>query len=102
MEAQARARGVSVEQHFRELTEQTLLATSIGPIRKSNVPEWLQKLFREAPTFDQFREMKHFNALDGMRAIAVILVILEHFGGAGYQWLNRDGRRPYFFVMSGF
>jgi peptidoglycan/LPS O-acetylase OafA/YrhL len=57
---------------------------------------------KKTPTFEQFRQMTHFPALDGMRAIAVVMVIFEHYGGPKLKslsgWLGVD----IFFVMSGF
>jgi peptidoglycan/LPS O-acetylase OafA/YrhL len=55
-----------------------------------------------APTFDAYRQLKHFDALDGMRAVGVLLVIFEHFAGARYKWLSGWLGVHIFFVMSGF
>lgn len=61
-----------------------------------------KKLLQQAPTFDEYRQMKHFNALDGMRAIGVILVIFDHTGGEHIKWLSGWLGVHIFFVMSGF
>ena len=59
-------------------------------------------LFSQLPTYESFRDLKHFYALDGMRAIGVVLVIFEHYGGDGLKilsgWLGVD----IFFIISGF
>src|SRR4030088_1441759 len=59
-------------------------------------------LWRYAPTFDAYRQLKHSDALDGMRAIGVLLVIFEHFAGERYKWLSGWLGVHIFFVMSGF
>jgi peptidoglycan/LPS O-acetylase OafA/YrhL len=55
----------------------------------------------QAPSFDEYRQMKHFDALDGMRAIGVVIVIFEHCGGH-FVWLSGWLGVHIFFVMSGF
>jgi peptidoglycan/LPS O-acetylase OafA/YrhL len=61
-----------------------------------------KKLLGTAPTFDEYRQIKRFDELDGMRAIGVILVIFEHYGGAQFKWLSGWLGVHIFFVMSGF
>lgn len=60
------------------------------------------KTMRNAPTYEQFHSMKHFGALDGMRAIGVIMVIFEHCGGEKFKFLSGWLGVHIFFVMSGF
>ena len=60
------------------------------------------KFNEAAPTFDEYKKIKHFDALDGMRAIGVLLVIFEHYAGDNFKWLSGWLGVHIFFVMSGF
>ncbi len=57
-------------------------------------------------TFDGFRSEKHFPALDGLRAVAVLLVITVHIAppSPGWLWAHFDFSCsvPIFFILSGF
>ena len=51
-------------------------------------------------THEQFLALKRFPALDGVRAIAALMVVFFHYGGPGFLqgWLGVQ----IFFVLSGF
>src|SRR5262245_38320588 len=59
-----------------------------------------------ATTYQEFRELTRFPALDGVRAIAVLMVITVHSGFHSDFWLWGlvDGSMgvPIFFVLSGY
>lgn len=46
--------------------------------------------------------MRRFPALDGLRAIAAVMVFAFHFGGPGWRWLSGWIGVHMFFVLSGF
>jgi len=52
--------------------------------------------------FDAYKQTQHFGALDGMRAIGVVLVIFDHYGGEHLKFLSGWLGVHVFFVMSGF
>jgi len=52
--------------------------------------------------FDAYKQTQHFGALDGMRAIGVVLVIFDHYGGEHLKLLSGWLGVHVFFVMSGF
>lgn len=49
-----------------------------------------------------FLAMRRFPALDGLRAVAAILVIMFHYGGHHWNWLSGWIGVHIFFVLSGF
>jgi peptidoglycan/LPS O-acetylase OafA/YrhL len=58
-------------------------------------------------TFEEFRRSPYFNVLDGLRALAILLVFLHHNPRWPYSWtrpLQENGRYgvSMFFVISGF
>jgi len=53
-------------------------------------------------TFEEYRKLKYFDSLDGVRAVGVILVIFSHYGGEGFKWLSGWLGVDMFFVLSGF
>ncbi|UWP87739.1 acyltransferase family protein [Dactylosporangium fulvum] len=53
-------------------------------------------------TYDEFRALRRFPALDGLRAIAALMVVMFHFGGSDWQWLSGHSGVHIFFVLSGF
>lgn len=46
--------------------------------------------------------MRRFPALDGLRAVAAMMVVAFHFGGAHWRWLSGWIGVHLFFVLSGF
>ena len=46
--------------------------------------------------------MRRFPALDGLRAVAAILVIMHHYGGGPWAWISGWIGVHVFFVLSGF
>ena len=46
--------------------------------------------------------MRRFPALDGLRAIAAVIVVAFHFGGPRWTWLSGWVGVQLFFVLSGF
>ncbi|MET9227055.1 acyltransferase [Lentzea sp. NPDC003310] len=50
----------------------------------------------------EYLEMRRFPALDGMRAIAAVIVVIFHFAGPKWSWLNGWIGVHLFFVLSGF
>lgn len=56
----------------------------------------------KALTYQEYRDLRRFPALDGLRAIAALLVIAHHFGGLKWNWVNGRLGVPIFFVLSGF
>lgn len=53
-------------------------------------------------TYDEFRALRRFPALDGLRAIAALMVVMFHFGGTTWHWLSGHSGVHIFFVLSGF
>jgi peptidoglycan/LPS O-acetylase OafA/YrhL len=53
-------------------------------------------------SYADFKAMRRFPALDGLRAIAAVLVFVFHFGGPGSRWLSGWIGVHLFFVLSGF
>jgi peptidoglycan/LPS O-acetylase OafA/YrhL len=55
-----------------------------------------------ALTHADFMAMKRFPALDGLRAVAALLVVFFHFSGPKYSWLSGWTGVDVFFTLSGF
>lgn len=53
-------------------------------------------------THDEYMAMKRFPALDGLRAIAAVIVVFSHFADAQWLWLSGWVGVYIFFVLSGF
>jgi peptidoglycan/LPS O-acetylase OafA/YrhL len=53
-------------------------------------------------TYEEFRALRRFPALDGLRAIAALMVVMFHFGGTDWRWLSGHSGVHIFFVLSGF
>ncbi|GJH20540.1 acyltransferase family protein [Caballeronia novacaledonica] len=53
-------------------------------------------------TYERYRSNNFFPSLDGLRAIAVVLVLIVHYGGEGSQFLTGWLGVQMFFVLSGF
>jgi peptidoglycan/LPS O-acetylase OafA/YrhL len=53
-------------------------------------------------THDEFQRLRHFSGLDGLRAVAALMVVAYHFGGPGWGWLSGWSGVHVFFVLSGF
>ncbi|MFC5005348.1 acyltransferase family protein [Dactylosporangium cerinum] len=53
-------------------------------------------------TYEEFRALRRFPALDGLRAIAALMVVMFHFGGKDWRWLSGHSGVHIFFVLSGF
>jgi peptidoglycan/LPS O-acetylase OafA/YrhL len=53
-------------------------------------------------THAEYLAMRRFPALDGMRAIAAVMVVFFHFAGPRWAWLNGFLGVHMFFVLSGF
>ncbi|MGQ5263841.1 acyltransferase family protein [Micromonospora sp. ZYX-F-536] len=53
-------------------------------------------------SYAQYRAMRRFPALDGLRAIAAVIVIAFHFGGPSWAWTSGWAGVQLFFVLSGF
>jgi peptidoglycan/LPS O-acetylase OafA/YrhL len=51
---------------------------------------------------DEFQAMRRFPALDGLRAVAAVMVFAFHFGGPSWAWLTGWIGVHLFFVLSGF
>jgi peptidoglycan/LPS O-acetylase OafA/YrhL len=49
-----------------------------------------------------FLAMRRFPALDGLRAVAAVMVVAFHMGGAAWSWLSGWIGVHVFFVLSGF
>ncbi|MEV0808601.1 acyltransferase [Micromonospora sp. NPDC050200] len=49
-----------------------------------------------------FLAMRRFDALDGLRAIAAVIVVAFHFGGSAWGWTSGWIGVHLFFVLSGF
>ncbi|WBB66881.1 acyltransferase [Micromonospora sp. WMMD812] len=52
--------------------------------------------------WDEFQAMRRFPALDGLRALAAIMVFAFHYGGPHWTWLSGWIGVHLFFVLSGF
>ncbi|MEU4333648.1 acyltransferase [Micromonospora lupini] len=52
--------------------------------------------------YDEFQAMRRFPALDGLRAVAAVMVFAFHFGGPSWAWLTGWIGVHLFFVLSGF
>ncbi|MEV0214908.1 acyltransferase [Micromonospora sp. NPDC050695] len=52
--------------------------------------------------YDEFQAMRRFPALDGLRAVAAIMVFAFHYGGPSWKWLTGWIGVHLFFVLSGF
>ncbi|SIN14927.1 acyltransferase family protein [Micromonospora cremea] len=55
-----------------------------------------------AISYAEYRAMRRFPALDGLRAIAAVIVVAFHFGGPRWTWLSGWVGVQLFFVLSGF
>jgi peptidoglycan/LPS O-acetylase OafA/YrhL len=57
-----------------------------------------------SPAYERYARTTHFGPLDGLRALAVILVMRNHIDLHGAVWELVDGSRgvPIFFVLSGY
>lgn len=53
-------------------------------------------------THADYLAMRRFPALDGLRAIAALMVVAFHFGGPNWEWLSGWIGVHIFFVLSGF
>jgi len=53
-------------------------------------------------THAEFLDMRRFDALDGLRAIAAVIVVFFHFGGSSSSFLSGWIGVHIFFVVSGF
>jgi peptidoglycan/LPS O-acetylase OafA/YrhL len=53
-------------------------------------------------THSEFQAARRFPALDGLRAVAALMVVFFHFGGARWTWLSGWSGVQIFFVLSGF
>lgn len=53
-------------------------------------------------SYAEYRAMRRFPALDGLRAIAAVIVVAFHFGGPRWTWLSGWVGVQLFFVLSGF
>ncbi len=50
----------------------------------------------------EFLAMRRFPGLDGLRAIAAVLVVIVHYGGPRWAWLSGWAGVHIFFVLTGF
>ncbi|MFI6785232.1 acyltransferase family protein [Micromonospora sp. NPDC050276] len=53
-------------------------------------------------SYAEYRAMRRFPALDGLRAFAAVIVVAFHFGGPGWAWTSGWAGVQLFFVLSGF
>ncbi|RKT53001.1 acyltransferase family protein [Saccharothrix australiensis] len=53
-------------------------------------------------THAEFMAMRRFPALDGLRAIAAVIVVVSHFAGPEWTWVSGWVGVYVFFVLSGF
>jgi peptidoglycan/LPS O-acetylase OafA/YrhL len=53
-------------------------------------------------TYDEFTALRHFSGLDGLRAVAAVMVVAFHYGGAKWAWVSGWSGVHVFFVLSGF
>ncbi|MEO6090544.1 MAG: acyltransferase [Umezawaea sp.] len=56
----------------------------------------------QALTHDEYLSMRRLPALDGLRAVAALMVVAFHFGGPSWTWLSGWLGVHVFFVLSGF
>ena len=55
------------------------------------------------PTYDDYRAVKRFRGLDGIRAVAMVVVVTWHADVVGrWRWLHGWSSVEVFFVLSGF
>jgi peptidoglycan/LPS O-acetylase OafA/YrhL len=52
--------------------------------------------------YDEYRRARYFPALDGLRAVSILLVVLFHVGSATFVWANGRLGVSVFFVLSGY
>jgi peptidoglycan/LPS O-acetylase OafA/YrhL len=55
-----------------------------------------------ALTYRQYRETRYFRALDGLRAISILLVVFFHASPSHWVWVHGSLGVTIFFVISGF
>ncbi len=53
-------------------------------------------------TYDEYRSLKYFPALDAMRAYGMLMVVSAHMDDNIWGWVGADKGLTFFFVMSGF
>ncbi|MEU4804890.1 acyltransferase [Actinosynnema sp. NPDC023587] len=53
-------------------------------------------------THTEFMAMRRFPALDGLRAVAAVIVVVSHFAGPRWTWVSGWVGVYIFFVLSGF
>ncbi|MFC7545427.1 acyltransferase family protein [Plantactinospora sp. GCM10030261] len=53
-------------------------------------------------SYDEYRALRRFPALDGLRAVAAVIVFAFHFGGPHWRWVTGWIGVHLFFVLSGF
>src|SRR2546421_11926841 len=53
-------------------------------------------------TYDEYRSLKYFPALDAMRAYGMLMVVSAHMDDTIWGWIGADKGLTFFFVMSGF
>jgi peptidoglycan/LPS O-acetylase OafA/YrhL len=53
-------------------------------------------------SYDEFRETRYFRALDGLRAVSILLVLTHHSSSRSFSALNGGLGVAIFFVISGF
>jgi peptidoglycan/LPS O-acetylase OafA/YrhL len=51
---------------------------------------------------EEFLALRHFAGLDGLRAVAAVVVVAFHYGGAKWAWVSGWSGVHMFFVLSGF
>ena len=58
----------------------------------------------ELMKFEDYQNTKHFNMLDGIRGISILLVITVHlyYSNFSWTWLSGASGVQIFFVLSGF
>jgi peptidoglycan/LPS O-acetylase OafA/YrhL len=58
---------------------------------------------RDPLTYAEYRAVRHFTSLDGLRAVSVLLVVVAHMRGREqWLWLHGANGVTVFFVLSGF
>lgn len=63
---------------------------------------WFPHFLMATMRHEEFRALRHFGGLDGLRAIAAVMVVAFHYGGAKWAWLSGWSGVHMFFVLSGF